>query len=469
MSRVIIWIFCFLLLEFSADILEASAVPWYNEADHYWNMNQIFYGFSYDAPQRVGVEQWHAHVIGSEVTSSPPNLGIRMYESYSRINLGSHHNSCFVDVAFCSNGLSIAFWVKGNKGSKHQDLLVFGGPHRGISVVKTKDGILETNISSMKMNKTWMVSSLGKVLEPWAWHHVGITWNSSAGLSLYLNATRVVSNTSAVPLNETSPAPSWSMHVGRNKHADIAIDELVLWSHVVSNDTITKAFEYKTGITASNVGCGSRWIAHLQFCYLSFNTLTSWDTAHTSCQVHSSGLLSIVSAEEDDFIRNRMSGSTPCIHLGLTVRQEAFVWTDDSVWSFSRLGHQGNITVNDSNQCVYRNMTDSLWYTSDCQRMCGYVCKTYRAGVFSNAEFQCHANQLHKGMSGYRLSVVKVRSQVECAMECLIYGLGCLSYNYQRYDKGYSEQFDEHLCELNGSSNHVHLVDMDGYQYCERK
>lgn len=91
------------------------------------------------------------------------------------------------------------------------------------------------------------------------------------------------------------------------------------------------------------------------------------------------------------------------------------------------------------------------------------------AGVFRNAGFQCHARELHKGISGHRVSIVKVHSQVECAMECLIYGNGCLSYNYQRYDKWYSEELNEHLCELNGSRDHEYLVDMNGYQYCERK
>jgi hypothetical protein len=36
------------------------------------------------------------------------------------------------------------------------------------------------------------------------------------------------------------------MYLGRDEHA-MAVDELVLWSHVVSNDTISKAFKYKTG------------------------------------------------------------------------------------------------------------------------------------------------------------------------------------------------------------------------------
>lgn len=133
-----------------------------------------------------------------------------------------------------------------------------------------------------------------------------------------------------------------------------------------------------SGITASSVGCRAGWLAHLQFCYRTFNVLTSWDNAHRSCQVHSSGLLSIASPEENDFIRDRLPQDTPCTHLGLTVSKGAFDWTDDSVWSFSRIGNQGNITVNDSNRCMHRNMTNGLWYASDCQQKCAYICKTYR-------------------------------------------------------------------------------------------
>jgi hypothetical protein len=121
---------------------------------------------------------------------SPSNVGIRLYGNYSWIDLGSHKNSCFVDVFYCSNGLSVAFWVKSYQRGSRQVLLVFGDANRGLSVIKTKDDILETRLSSEEMGKTWVATSFGKIFESRAWHHVGITWNSTNGLLLYLNATR---------------------------------------------------------------------------------------------------------------------------------------------------------------------------------------------------------------------------------------------------------------------------------------
>ena len=72
----------------------------------------------------------------------------------------------------------------------------------------------------------------------------------------------------------------------------------------------------------------------------------------------------------------------------------------------------------------------------------------------------------------HRLKIRVVQSELECALECLMYGGHCMSYNLQYTDNyPYVSVNEEHLCELN-RVNHItsplSLVMRDGYQYCER-
>ena len=89
-------------------------------------------------------------------------------------------------------------------------------------------------------------------------------------------------------------------------------------------------------------------------------------------------------------------------------------------------------------------------------------------GMFRNAEFHCRVRRYNYQLVGHRLTIRWVQNELACAIDCLIYGNGCESYNYKHNDLASNGQ---NLCELN-SSNHrnnpASLVYSISFQYCER-
>ena len=89
--------------------------------------------------------------------------------------------------------------------------------------------------------------------------------------------------------------------------------------------------------------------------------------------------------------------------------------------------------------------------------------------VFRNAEFRCRVRRHDHRLVHHRVSIRLVQNELACAIDCLIYGWGCKSYNYKHnYD---SASNGESLCELNSSSQGQHpcsLIRKRGFQYCER-
>ena len=89
--------------------------------------------------------------------------------------------------------------------------------------------------------------------------------------------------------------------------------------------------------------------------------------------------------------------------------------------------------------------------------------------VFRNAEFRCRVRRHDQQLVHHRVSIRLVQNEPACAIDCLIYGRGCKSYNYKHnYD---SASNGENLCELNSSSQGQHpgsLIQNRGFQYCER-
>ena len=92
----------------------------------------------------------------------------------------------------------------------------------------------------------------------------------------------------------------------------------------------------------------------------------------------------------------------------------------------------------------------------------------FSGGLFKNAEFYCRVKRRDQQFIQHRLVIWGVTSELECALECLIYGGRCRSYNF-RYITNVPGEL--HICELNASSHSLtpeRLVSMDGYQYCAR-
>lgn len=94
---------------------------------------------------------------------------------------------------------------------------------------------------------------------------------------------------------------------------------------------------------------------------------------------------------------------------------------------------------------------------------------SFTGGMFRNAEFHCRVRRHNRQLVGYRLAIRWVQNELACAIDCLIYGSGCESYNYKHNHDLASN--DQNICELNSSNQHKHpssLLSSIGFQYCER-
>lgn len=96
-----------------------------------------------------------------------------------------------MDVKYCNRtGISITFWVSFREASTTQGLIEFGSGDCGLTLVRTSDHEINATIRSMELGNTWSVQSLNASIRDGMWHHLGITWNATADIHLFINGTR---------------------------------------------------------------------------------------------------------------------------------------------------------------------------------------------------------------------------------------------------------------------------------------
>lgn len=140
-------------------------------------------------------------------------------------------------------------------------------------------------------------------------------------------------------------------------------------------------FYFPVGLFFSNRGCGSNWIASLQFCYqIEPRWKRTWHEAKKTCDGQLGNLVSIGSQEEYDFLEDALQKKqvSSCLHIGLQTDDASSIpsWVDGNLWSFSKLNASYE-QENRTNMCVYREV-DGLWYFANCSEKCGFICKKYR-------------------------------------------------------------------------------------------
>lgn len=456
-----------------------------SEADHYWPLDEISYGRVYDFAVHPSYQRWIGNIRGNaEITWSPPQLALDLYGQDSWLDLGFRSNSCYVDVKYCNNtGISITFWVAFREAGTTQGLIEFGSGDCGLTLVRTSDHEINATIRSMELGNTWSVQSLNASISDGMWHHLAITWNATGDIHLFINGTRlhnvnreVISNVSCADSNCSC---DWSMKVGTmTRHNStvqsksyVKLARLFLWHYALSNETILTLSREVQGLFFSNRGCSSGWIASLQFCYrIEPDWKKTWHDSKKTCDEKFANLVSIGSQEEYEFLEKVLHNKqvSSCLHIGLQMydTESTPSWVDGNLWNISRLNFT-SAQENGTNMCVYRDV-DGLWYLTKCSTRCGFICKKYRVGMFRNAEFHCRVRRYNHQLVGHRLTIRWVQNELACAIDCLIYGKGCESYNYKHDNLASNGQ---NLCELNSSNqlkNPASLVSNIGFQYCER-
>ncbi|XP_078354459.1 uncharacterized protein LOC144639072 isoform X1 [Oculina patagonica] len=467
-------------------LLATATHAWRSGADHYWPLNEIAYGRVYDISYRPYHERWHGNIKGNaEITWSPPQVAFDLYGQDSWVDLGSRYNSCYVDVKYCNqSGITVAFWVSFREANTTQGLIEFGSGDCGLILARTSDNEINATIRSMELGNTWSLQSVNASIRHGMWHHLALTWNATGEFHLFINGTRFnnvsregISNVSCA---DTNCACDWSMKVGTmtryhspvQPYSSVELARLILWHYALSNETILGLSKDVQGLFFSNKGCSSGWIASLQFCYhIQSSWKQTWHESKKYCDEKLANLVSIGSQEEYDVLEEVLhkKQESTCLHIGLQTKDASSIpsWIDGNLWSFQKL----NMTYDQENTtdlCAYRDV-DGLWYLTSCSKKCGFICKKYRGGMFRNAEFHCRVRRHNRQLIGHRLAIRWVKNELACAIDCLIYGSGCQSYNYKHnHDLASNGQ---NICELNSSNQHKHpasLLSSIGFQYCER-
>ncbi|XP_029212018.2 uncharacterized protein LOC114975897 [Acropora millepora] len=455
-------------------ILVPLAHALYSAADDYWPLDEISYSRIYNWRNW----NWKARVKGdAEITWSPPRLSLDLYGDNAWLDLGWRNGSCYIDVALCNQaGLTVAFWVALRESDTRQGLVEFGSGACGLSLIRTQDGEINATIRSLGLKKIWSVSSVKASVGKDVWHHVTLTFNSTGEVHLYINGTRLDDARADVLSNVTCPNAScncdWSMKVGtitrgdfrNHSYSSLKVASLALWQYALNEKTILELSNDVRGLHFSHKGCSYPWTANLQFCYHIHPLKETWYDAKKRCDSYLASLASVGSQEENDFLEHEFKKAkvSSCLHIGLRGHTGGSQpsWLDGNVWSFSKLNssHQQS---NETQTCAHRGV-DGLWYLGNCSKMCGFVCKKYRSGLFRNAEFHCRARSYNHRLVNHRFSIHWVRNELNCAVECLIYGSICKSYNYEQ---------EQNICELNDSNLQTQIASLRysiGYKYCER-
>ncbi|PIK59724.1 putative FRAS1-related extracellular matrix protein 1 [Apostichopus japonicus] len=112
--------------------------------------------------------------------------------------------------------------------------------------------------------------------------------------------------------------------------------------------------------------CEEGWIFHQQRCYMLSNSARTWDRAQRRCGERYNGhLVSILSADDQNFIRSMMSGLDVWIGLNDKNREGHWEWISGDQISFSRWKPNTKSKRRDQRNCVYMN-TRFRWVDDVC-------------------------------------------------------------------------------------------------------
>ncbi|XP_022796048.1 uncharacterized protein LOC111334546 isoform X2 [Stylophora pistillata] len=235
-------------------------------ATHYWPLNKVsqekkvndLRGNS-NGNVYNGVKQSTADQIGGVLTLDGKD---------AFIELSGFKEECIVDPSSCSEGLSVAFWIKYIKGefilsSGHYTSSSVGPGYRfvcencGPHLTSSGRFILELSNHSHK----WRI--LLDSLPKW-WFHFAFTWSRMHGLKFYKNGRLAVKSKKPDFIRNGGKATN-KISIGKpnslnsifmpNKHGEFSIGHFAIWIYELSWDNVELAFLSSLTKTTSSIKC----------------------------------------------------------------------------------------------------------------------------------------------------------------------------------------------------------------------
>uniref|UniRef100_A0A3Q3IFE0 C-type lectin domain-containing protein n=1 Tax=Monopterus albus TaxID=43700 RepID=A0A3Q3IFE0_MONAL len=122
----------------------------------------------------------------------------------------------------------------------------------------------------------------------------------------------------------------------------------------------------------------NNWTQYGSNCYrLKVDTRKSWASARYDCVQDGGDLVSIASAEEEQFLPDFHQVDIPDIWIGLSDKDQdgVFKWVDKTAITFSNYAPGWPKNTYLVNLCFLPGNYEGKWETTNCFKLLGYICE----------------------------------------------------------------------------------------------
>jgi len=238
----------------------------FKDAIHYWPIDNMIE--EKDSPKIFHDYKNLKHGYGTgdiSIRKGVTNHGVATKYKQSSIITDKLNEICFSNPSQCQKGLSVAFWVKLGMSLENRRFLLGTSTSTSLGTSldkKSKIGIWITQIQinkniylTIKIGTRQRLWTLKPLVLPDKWIHVSVTWNTTNGLSVYLNG-KLNSRSNYyrsnfhqnVVVKRTLIISKPVKNVSLNKSkllGEISFDDIALWDRILNQDEIA-AMHYST-------------------------------------------------------------------------------------------------------------------------------------------------------------------------------------------------------------------------------
>lgn len=242
-----------LLVSVFCTVLSLPTTEWYSNSVSYWP----FESFS----DRV-IRDWTGNnngKINGTVRSVNGIVGsaIELSGKYSWIDFGLLPATCLNEPEACSEGFTIAFWLKLPTFVGNRIIIQLGQNRhsRGFSVWTRRKKEKKINFSVNSKHKSFHSMLTWSTVD---WTHVSLTWQKTEQhLGIYFNCSLVDSVKKPGPPGKSAKLDKVTLMVGashgHNKNAHMLMDEFAIWNRTLTADELCRVVDIKTGESDSNI------------------------------------------------------------------------------------------------------------------------------------------------------------------------------------------------------------------------
>lgn len=125
----------------------------------------------------------------------------------------------------------------------------------------------------------------------------------------------------------------------------------------------------------NSIQCKAGWQEWNEACYKLFAELKEFSAASASCKNDSAKLVSIHSAQENEFVRTLIGGKNVFVGLSDSDVEATFVWVDGSTVAYTNWDAGEPNDDFGIGDCVILLGTTGKWNDTPCMMWYEYVCK----------------------------------------------------------------------------------------------